>query len=128
MNVLTNLWGILIVMPFVGFVLVYLLIYRWKKDRRQAVKWSINITNILLMEAVVVTYALIWPEAWSAWLWLVLLFILLATLLGWMQVKLRGKLSLSRIGVSTWRISFVILSAAYVFLVVTGIWKYLQVS
>ncbi|UFJ41910.1 DUF3397 domain-containing protein [Brevibacillus humidisoli] len=128
MTILANLWGLMIVLPFFGFILVYVVLRLWTKDRRKSLYWSLNVTNIFLIEAVVVFYAEIWPQAVSAWWWIVLLFLSLASLLGWLQLRLRGKLSLVKIGFSTWRLSFVILCFAYFLLFTTGIWKQMQVG
>ncbi|MBO8162249.1 MAG: DUF3397 family protein [Brevibacillus sp.] len=126
MTILANLWGLIIVLPFVGFALVYTVLRLWTKDRRRSLQWAVNISNIFLIEAVVVYHGAIWPDAWSAWWWIILLFLLIASLLGWLQLRLRGKLSLVKIGFSTWRLSFVILCLAYFLLLTTGILQEMQ--
>jgi hypothetical protein len=118
----------MIVLPFVGFGLVYGLLRLWLRDRKKSLLWAINVTNIFLIEAVVVFYSEIWPRAVSAWWWIVLLFLSVASVLGWLQYRLRGKLSLRKIGITTWRILFLILCCAYIVLFTTGIWKQLQVA
>lgn len=117
------LWAVVIAMPFIGFAIVYTLMVLWKKDRRKAIRWSVNITNLLLIQAVIVLYRVIWPEAWSAWWWVILFYAGLFTLLAWLQVRLRGKISLSKIGFSTWRITFVLFGIVYLVLFTTGVFK-----
>ena len=121
-------WGIIATFPFIGFVMIYLTVMLWKKNKRRAVNWAVNITNFLLIQAVASQYALIWPNAWSVWWWIVLLFLGVLFLLGWLQVKVRGKLSLRKISFSTWRISFLLFSLAYVFLFTAGVWKTMQLG
>ncbi|WP_134687460.1 DUF3397 family protein [Brevibacillus migulae] len=121
-------WGILATFPFFGFVMIYLAVMLWKRNKRQAANWAINITNFLLIHAVMSQYSLIWPDAWSVWWWIVLLFVGLLFLLGWLQVKVRGKISLKKISFSTWRISFLLLCLAYVCLFTAGVWKTMQLG
>ncbi|HZG14595.1 MAG TPA: DUF3397 family protein [Candidatus Bathyarchaeia archaeon] len=122
------IWGILATFPFIGFVMIYLAVMLWKRNKRQAANWAVNITNFLLIHAVMSQYSLIWPGAWSAWWWIVLLFVGLLFLLGWLQVKVRGKISLKKISFSTWRISFLVLCLAYVCLFTAGVWKTMQLG
>jgi len=122
------LWGILATFPFIGFVMIYLAVMLWKRNKRQATNWAVNITNFLLIHAVMSQYSLIWPGAWSAWWWIVLLFVGLLSMLGWLQVKVRGKISLKKISFSTWRISFLVLCLAYVCLFTAGVWKTMQLG
>jgi len=122
------LWGILATFPFIGFVMIYLAVMLWKRNKRQAANWAVNITNFLLIHAVMSQYSLIWPGAWSAWWWIVLLFVGLLSMLGWLQVKVRGKISLKKISFSTWRISFLVLCLAYVCLFTAGVWKTMQLG
>ncbi|MFM1650487.1 DUF3397 family protein [Brevibacillus sp. B_LB10_24] len=126
MGILASVWGIFTTIPFVGFVLVYLIVYAVKSDRRRALSWSINITNIFLIHAILVLHAQNWPEAWSAWWGILLLFAGLAGLLGYLQMRLRGSVSIRKIGFSTWRLSFLILCVAHVFLFSAGLWKTMQ--
>lgn len=122
-NVWAYFWGTLTVVPFLGFPLVYLLVYGWKGDKRLAVRWAVNITNFLLIRSVVSAYGVIWPQALSAWWWVLLFFLITIALLGWVQVKFRGKLSLKKVGFSAWRLSFLWFGIVYIVLFTTGIVK-----
>ncbi len=132
MSVLANgwsyLWGVIATFPFMGFVMIYLAVMLWKKNKRSAANWAINITNFLLIHAVTSQYSLIWPNAWSVWWWIVLLLLVIVVLLGWLQVKVRGKLSLRKISFSTWRLSFLLFCLAYVCLFTAGVWKMMQLG
>lgn len=127
-NSWSYLWGFMATFPFIGFVMIYLAVLLWKKNKRFAAKWAINITNFLLIHAVMSQYSLIWPNAWSPWWWIILLFLGLIVLLGWLQVKVRGKISLRKIGFATWRISFLLLCLAYLCLFTAGVWKTMQLG
>jgi Protein of unknown function (DUF3397) len=126
-NVWSYLWGTLTVIPFLGFPIVYFLLYAWKRDKRLAGRWAVNITNLLLIRSVVVAYSEIWPNAMSAWWWISCFYLVFIALLGWMQVKWKGKLSLRKIGFSAWRLSFLWFGLIYVVLVTTGIVKTMSV-
>jgi hypothetical protein len=132
MSMLTNvgayMWGIAATFPFIGFAVVYIAVFRWKKDKRYAVRWAVNVTNLLLIHAVMTAYSLLWPDAWSAWWWVLLLFLGLFLLIAWLQIRYRGRISLRKISVSIWRISFLLFSLAYLFLFTTGVWKTIQLG
>lgn len=119
-NIWAYLWGTLTVVPFLGFPLVYLILYAWKRDKRLAGRWAINITNFLVIRSAVSAYGLIWPEALSAWWWVFGFFLVTIVLLGWIQVKWKGKLSLRKVGFSAWRLSFLMFGLVYIVLLTTG--------
>lgn len=119
-------WATLTILPIIGFFLVYAIAFFIRKNHSNALKWSIHITNVLLIQAVSTLYGVIWPHALSVWLWIILLFLCIASLLGWMQFKVRGKLSLGKIGFSTWRLTFLLFGLAYIMLFSAGIWKNMQ--
>jgi len=131
MTLLESVWsflkGTLTVFPFLGFPLVYLLVYAVKRNKRLAGSWAINITNLLLIRSAVLTYGQIWPEGWSAWWWVIGLYLLLITLLGFLQIKWKGKLYLKKIGFSAWRLSFLLFGFLYVLLIATGVVKTMSV-
>ncbi|MFY0545546.1 DUF3397 domain-containing protein [Brevibacillus sp. H7] len=126
-SIWSYLWGILTALPFVGFLLVYVVAYLWKRDRRLAVRWAVNITNFLLIHAVIVAYGVIWPQAVSAWWWVVGFYLVVVGLLAWLQIKLKGKISLRKISFSTWRLTFLLFGLVYLVLFTTGIWKTMSV-
>ncbi|USG67545.1 DUF3397 domain-containing protein [Brevibacillus ruminantium] len=119
----TYFWAILTAFPFLGFPLAYFSIFAWKRDRRLAGRWAINITNFLLIRAVAVGYSVIWPEAVSVWWWITGFFVTAIALLGFIQVKWKGKLSLLKASFSVWRLSFLLFGLVYVVLYTTGIVK-----
>lgn len=126
-NVWSYLWGTLTVIPFLGFPIVYYLLWVWKRDKRLAGRWAVNITNLLLIRSVVVAYGEIWPDAMSAWWWIVCFYLVFIAVLGWMQVRWKGKLSLGKISFSVWRLSFLWFGLIYVVLITTGIFKTMSV-
>ena len=128
LELLRNVWGTLVAFPIVAFLIIVFLVYFWKKDKKVAFNWSVNITNIFLIFSVVNIYKQIWPQAWSAWIWVISSFLFLFGILLFIQRKMRGKISLKKIGFSTWRISFIILTVTYCFLITTGIVKTMQAA
>ncbi|RNB53994.1 DUF3397 domain-containing protein [Brevibacillus gelatini] len=120
-------WGTLTVVPFLGFPLVYWIVYMVKRNKRMAGRWALNITNFLVIRSAVSTYELIWPEAVSAWWWVGCFFLLAIVLLGWLQLKLKRQLSLKKIGFSAWRLSFLWFGLVYIVLFTTGIIKTMDV-
>ena len=131
MTLLESVWsflkGTLTVVPFLGFPIVYLLVFALKRDRRSAGRWAINITNLLLIRSAVAAYGQIWPDAWSPWWWVIGLYLFLIALLGVLQIRWKGKLSLKKIGFSAWRLSFLLFGFLYVLLIATGVVKTMSV-
>lgn len=128
MQVLASIWGVFTTVPFLAFFLVYFITKAKTKNRKLAFQWSVNITNILLINSVAVLYAEIWPDGISIWIWFFLMILVIAGFLGWLQRLKRGQVFWGKIGFSTWRISFLLFSIAYMALFGTGIWKLMQVS
>ncbi len=128
MQILTSIWGVFTTVPFLAFLVVYVLLAVGTKDKRRAVRWSVNVTNVFLIHAVTLAYGEIWPDGISVWLWVFLLFAVIAGLLMWLQKQKRGRIYPGKIGFSTWRISFLLFSIAYVVLFGTGIWKLMQMG
>jgi hypothetical protein len=126
-SIWSYLWGILTALPFIGFLLVYVIVYGWKKNRRLAGRWAVNITNLLLIRAVIAAYGVIWPEAVSAWWWVIGVYAAIISLLAWLQIRIKGRLSLRKIGVSAWRLSFLLFGLVYLLLFTTGVWKTMSV-
>lgn len=128
MNLLSSIWGVLTTVPFLAFLIVYTLLFVVSRNKRLAVCWAVNITNVFLIHAVILAYDQIWPDSITVWVWIVLGFALIASLLMWLQKQKRGRISLGKISFSTWRISFLLFSLAYFILFGTGIWKIMQIS
>lgn len=127
MTILANfwayLWGTLTVVPFLGFPLVYFMVYMIKRDKKLAGRLAVNITNLLVIRSAVSAYELIWPESFSAWWWVFCFYLVVIGLLGWIQVKWKGRLSLKKVGFSAWRLSFLWFGFVYIVLFTTGIIK-----
>lgn len=128
MNLLSSIWGVLTTVPFLAFLIVYVLLLMASKNKRMAVRWAVNVTNVFLIHAVIVAYDQIWPDSITVWVWIVLSFALIASLLMWLQKQKRGRISLGKVSFSTWRISFLLFSLAYFLLFGTGIWKIMQIN
>ncbi|KMZ40157.1 DUF3397 domain-containing protein [Brevibacillus sp. M2.1A] len=122
-NVWAYLWGTLTVVPFLGFPIVYFILYGMTRNKKLAGRFAINITNLLVIRSAVSAYELIWPEAFSAWWWVFCFYLVVTILLGWVQMKLKGRLSLKKVGFSAWRLSFLWFGIVYIVLFTTGIIK-----
>lgn len=125
-NLWSYMWAFLVTFPFAAFSLAYVIVFRMTKNTKRAVLWSINITNIFVINAISVMYSLNWPHAWSAWWWIVLYFLGFGSLLGWLQWRIKGKISLRKIGFSIWKLSFLLFGVTYVCLFGIGIWMKMQ--
>ena len=128
MNLLSSIWGVFTTVPFLAFLVVYVLFRLRSKNKRKAVRWAVNISNVFLIHAVTLAYDQVWPDSITVWLWIVLLFALIGSLFMWLQKRKHGRIFLGKVSFSTWRISFLLFSLAYIVLFGTGIWKLMQLG
>ncbi|MGD8190012.1 DUF3397 domain-containing protein [Brevibacillus ginsengisoli] len=128
MKLLSSIWGVFTTVPFLAFFVVYVLFLLASKNKRMAARWAVNITNVFLIHAVIVAYDQIWPRSITVWVWIGLLFALIASLLIWLQKQKRGRILWGKVSFSTWRLSFLFFMLAYFALFGTGIWKQMQIG
>lgn len=121
---LQQLYTFLAVVPFVAFIIVWIAVYYYTKDKRKATHLSMDITTLFLIGSVAFMSRNLFDSGMLLWT-IVLLFLVAAGLLGNMQNRLKGKIDLIKIARTLGRLGFVLLTACYVLLLFIGIGKYM---
>jgi hypothetical protein len=116
----TDLLSTLVVLPFIPFVLIWMIALVRFKERKRAIRTAMDGTTALLIISVAVMYNNIFSSSFG-FFWILLYFLLGAGLLGNLQKRIRGKLNPTKILRSLWRIGFVIMSLLYILFLIVGI-------
>jgi hypothetical protein len=128
LDVLVNVYALLGTVPFLLFPLAGLSAYLVVRDKKKAVRFAADFTMFFLIGSVSVIYDELFRTSVKGF-WIVLLILLLLTgFLGNLQNRVRGRLDPDKLIRAVWRIGFLILAAAYLLLLVTGIIKQMIVA
>ncbi|MEI5906069.1 DUF3397 domain-containing protein [Bacillus spongiae] len=118
-NVLSSIGAVFVTIPLVGYFIVFIIVKQLSKQHRLAVSFAIDITTLLLLFAVHFIILTIWEQSFF---WLIFLFMLIMgvgfILLYW---KVKGEIIYSKIIKGFWRMNFLVLSFAYVTLLLFGL-------
>jgi hypothetical protein len=121
---LLDVFSYLAALPFIVFILVWILYYFWQQDKKLATMRSMDITMVFLIAAVAgMLDQLVNLGFGSIWI-LILIFILAFGLLGNAQQRLKGRIDAVKSLRVIWRLGFLILSFMYVVLLFIGILTY----
>lgn len=119
---LTSLYAVMAVLPFLSFVVFWLIFYALTKKKKIATKRSADITTFLLIGSV---YSL-WDRLFNSsfGLWLAVLFVLISFgLIGGYQNRQQGKTDFSKVARISWRVSFLCFTVLYTALLLWNIGK-----
>jgi hypothetical protein len=119
---LSNFIALVVTLPFMAFLLLYLGFYLFFQERQPALKWSIDITMLLLIFSVAVMYNTIFESSFGFWLILIVLIILVGVL-GGLQNQIRGVMNIPKLIKGAWRLGFLLLTFSYFLLFFWGIGK-----
>jgi hypothetical protein len=114
----------LAMVPFVAFLVTWFIVYWVCKDKKTATHLSMDVTTLFLIGSVAVMSNRLFQSGMLFWT-VVLLFLVLAGLLGNLQTRIRGRVDMGKIAKTLSRLGFVVLSACYVVLLIIGIGKYM---
>ncbi len=114
-EVLSKIYMALAGLPFIPFIAVYVMFKLRGMEKRKAVQWAMDITNVFLVGIVA---ALLSTRSGSSFgIYLILLVMLVgAGLIGGAQNRKRGKIDPVKIFRAVWRLSFFPLAILYVLL------------
>ncbi|NQX65448.1 DUF3397 family protein [Paenibacillus alba] len=110
-----NLYALLAVAPFITFILLWLLVYAFLRDKKMTTRLTMDVTTFFLLGSV----SLMWNQLFHTnfGFWLIALVLLIAFgIIGGYQTNLKGKTDLMRVSRVVWRLSFLGLSALYILL------------
>ncbi|KYD08140.1 hypothetical protein B4102_1222 [Heyndrickxia sporothermodurans] len=111
--------AILIIIPFIGYFLSFVLVKQTTKNHRKAVTISIDITTLILIISVHFFIKTIWGQSF---LWLiVLVMLLLALLFAIVYRYFRDEIDYVRIFRGYWRLNFLLFFCIYIILLLYGL-------
>lgn len=117
-----QIYALLAIIPFLSFLLLWLLHYAFKRDKKKATALAMDITTFLLMGSVSVMYDRIFKGVGGFWI-ILLLFLIAAGLIGGVQNRLKGAVDVRKLIRVVWRFGFLFLSLFYVLFLFIGIGK-----
>jgi len=120
MDFLIKIYAIIATMPFLSFFFIYFLFILLGKPKDIAINRTIYITSILLIGAVSSQLKYIFNLASGLWLSLLFIFLIFAAL-GFFQWKLKNKLNLKKLTLSTLKLSFYLFGVLYIIFFIVGL-------
>lgn len=119
MNFISDLFAVFSGLPFVSFLII-LIVFSFFLPKNKAFLFAIDLTNILLIISITAMYRMSFDSRMGVW-WILLLYLILAGLLGGLQARLRGSVDIRRLIKAVWRLGFFVLSIVYLVYLVLGI-------
>lgn len=116
MDIIFTSVTVLSIIPFVPFVLVYLVsFYFANKDQKAAIKLAMDVSTFFLILSVSALFNIVFSS--SSGFYLILLVILIATgLIGGAQTRMKGKVNIRKLVRVVWRLTFAGTGVLYIVL------------
>lgn len=114
-DLLLSIYAAFAVMPFLSFVLIWLLTYVFLRDKKKSTRLTMDITTLFLIGIVSAQWDNLFRSTFGFWL-IVLVILIFFGLVGGFQTKEKGRTDLFKVTRVVWRLSFVGLSALYIIL------------
>jgi hypothetical protein len=111
--------GILIIVPFIAYIIVFFAVKLITNKHRKAVSYAIDITTLFLILSVNNIAFVIWSHSF---LWMIILLMLLfAILFVFIYWHFQNEIVYLKIFKGYWRFNFLLFFVAYIFLIIYGI-------
>ncbi|CAM4260362.1 DUF3397 domain-containing protein [Paenibacillus tarimensis] len=121
-----TIYAVMAVMPILPFVAVYFGYAAYKKDRKKGFRLAMDVTTFPLIGCVAVLFNEVFSTRFGFY-GILLVLLIGGGLLGNLQYRSKGEVNAKRIARAVWRLSFFVMSAMYLLLMVIGIgqafWK-----
>ncbi|AJS57735.1 hypothetical protein UB51_03635 [Paenibacillus sp. IHBB 10380] len=124
MDLLRNSIIVFSILPFVPFLLVYFVHYRWMNNKNTALLLAMDVTTAFLILSVSALFNNIFNTGFGFYLILLLLLIAVG-LVGGAQNRIKGGVDLKRMGRAVWRMTFVLMSTSYILFAIIGLIRYI---
>lgn len=121
-SLLSTLYAILAVAPFITFTVLWFIIYFFLKDKKMTTRFTMDVTTLFLLGSVSLMWNRLFQTQFGFWL-IVLILLIAFGIIGGYQNHLKGKTNLIKVGRLVWRLSFVGLSTLYILLFFVHIGK-----
>jgi hypothetical protein len=121
-NVFINVYSWLAALPFITFIVIWLVAYFFLKNKKITTRLCMDITMLFLIGSVSVIWNLLFHAQFGFWLIIMVLLIAFG-LIGGYQNHVKGKTDLLKVFRVVWRLGFLMLSMLYIVLLLANIVK-----
>ncbi|MBB6729667.1 DUF3397 domain-containing protein [Cohnella zeiphila] len=113
-NALVTAYAVLALVPILPFMLIFAVVYIRTRDRKRAIKLSMDVTTFFLVGCVA---TLLNGLGTTFGPYLILLFMLIVGgLIGNAQNRSKGRIDATKLVRAVWRLSFLMMSVLYILL------------
>ncbi|WP_346779441.1 DUF3397 domain-containing protein [Paenibacillus brevis] len=128
LNFIFNSVTVLSIIPFVPFVLVYLVsFYFANRDQKAAIKLAMDVSTFFLILSVSALFNIVFSS--RSGFYLILLVILIATgLIGGAQTRMKGKVNIRKLVRVVWRLTFAGTGVLYIVLFLISFFTYITAA
>ncbi|GAE04234.1 DUF3397 domain-containing protein [Paenibacillus sp. JCM 10914] len=124
MGFLQDLFNFLSLVPFIPFLLVYYIVVRRNKNRKQALELAMDVTTFFLIFSVSALFNNTFQSK-SGFYLILLLLLIGAGLIGSAQNRWKGRVNGKRLFRAVWRLGFISMSVGYVIFTFFGLLTYI---
>ncbi|MBO2943222.1 DUF3397 domain-containing protein [Paenibacillus sp. F411] len=110
--------------PFIPGGLAYGIAYYRTRDKKQAIRVSMDVTTLFLLISVSALFNILFESRWGFYLTLLLLLIT-AGIIGGAQNRWKGRVDGRRLFRVVWRLAFVTMSISYILFTFIGVVQYI---
>ncbi|PKR86957.1 DUF3397 domain-containing protein [Heyndrickxia camelliae] len=111
--------GVLILIPFIAYLLVFFAVKLITNNHRRAVSYAIDITTLFLILSVNEIAFVLWSHSF---LWVIILLLLLIAIgFVFLYRYMRNEIIYSKVFKGFWRFNFLLFCAAYIILMIYGL-------
>lgn len=112
------------VVPIIPFVMVYAISLYRTRDKKLAVRLSMDVTTLFLVISVSALFNNLFQVRFGFYL-ILLLLLITAGLIGGAQNRWKGRVDGKRLFRAVWRLGFLTMSASYIVFTFIGLIKYI---
>lgn len=120
---LADLFAAFATVPFISFIIIYVIAYTRTKSKKESIRWAIHITMLLLLFSVSGMIKAITDSTALFW-WMIVLLVLIAGVIVFLQWKLRQQINIGKAIRSMWYLGFILFALMYIVLIPIGIVSY----
>jgi len=117
--ILSSILTVLFTLPFLGALLVFLIIRTWTRNTRKSLHKALDYTTILFIISVHFLIVTLWEKSFF-WL-IILVMILIAMVFVLVHWKLKEEIIVRKVLKGFWRFNFILFFLAYITLILYGV-------
>jgi hypothetical protein len=127
MNLFTQLYALLTLVPFLAFIVVWAIAYYITKNKRSSTRIAVEATALVLISSVSSMIEHLFGTGFGFW-FIILMLLITAGFLGNKMNRKKGTVLMLPIARTVLRLGFLVLSACYFLLFIIGVGKYFIIT